>query len=132
MGLRNGEHAVHGTSFPNLTREISSRIVPLRDNVPTAMQGFRGLSQGAMEAGAISAKTKELMALALGIAAHCDGCIGFHVKALVSMGATLSEIEETIAVAVYMGGGPSLMYGASALAAYDQFTTKMPAAHAAA
>jgi len=111
-------------SYPDLTREISARVAKLRDTLPAAMHGFRGLSQGAMEEGAISAKTKELMALALGIAAHCEACIAFHVKALVAMGATPSEIEETIAVAVYMGGGPSLMFGASALAAYEQFTAR--------
>lgn len=111
-------------AFPKLARDISARLAVLRDNLPTTMQGFRTLSQGAMEEGAISAKTKELMALALGIAAHCDGCIAFHVKALVALGATLSEIEETVAVAVYMGGGPSLMYGADALTAYDQFTAR--------
>lgn len=109
-------------AFPKLARDISARLSVLRDNLPSTMQGFRTLSAGAMEEGAISARTKELMALALGIAAHCDGCIAFHVKALVSLGATLSEIEETVAVALYMGGGPSLMYGANALLAYDQFT----------
>jgi alkylhydroperoxidase/carboxymuconolactone decarboxylase family protein YurZ len=45
------------------------------------------------------------------------------------MGATRAEIEETIAVAVYMGGGPSLMYGADALAAFEQFE-QAKAAHA--
>lgn len=85
------------------------------------MHGFSQLSQSALEAGAVSAKTKELMALALGVAAHCDGCIGFHAKALVALGASRAEVEETLAVAIYMGGGPSLMYSADALTAFDQF-----------
>jgi AhpD family alkylhydroperoxidase len=34
----------------------------------------------------VSEKTKELIALALGVAAHCDGCLGFHVKALARRG----------------------------------------------
>jgi len=118
------------TSFPDLTRALSRRVSSLRDGQPQAMQGFRQLSDGALAAGAIDAKTKELIALALGVAAHCDGCIGFHAKALVALGARRAEIEETIAVAVYMGGGPSLMYGADALAAFEQFSQKA-AAHAA-
>jgi len=118
------------TSFPDLTRAISRRVSALRDGQPQAMQGFRQLSDGALTAGAVDAKTKELIALALGIAAHCDGCIGFHARALVALGARRAEIEETIAVAVYMGGGPSLMYGADALAAFEQFSEKA-AAHAA-
>ena len=63
-----------------------------------------------------------LIALALGVAAHCDACIGFHMKALVRLGATLPEIEEALGMCVYMGGGPSLMYASNALAAYKEFT----------
>ncbi|MGN6524965.1 MAG: carboxymuconolactone decarboxylase family protein [Burkholderiaceae bacterium] len=118
--------------YPRLTHEISARIAGLRGSQPAAMHGFRQLSAAAMDAGAISARHKELMALALGIGAHCEGCIGFHAKALAMMGATRAEVEETVAVAVYMGGGPALMVGASALDAYDQFRADAaPSAHEA-
>jgi AhpD family alkylhydroperoxidase len=60
-------------------------------------------------------------ALALSVAARCDPCIGFHAKALARLGATRREVDETLGVAVYMGGGPSLMYAASATAAFDEF-----------
>jgi alkylhydroperoxidase/carboxymuconolactone decarboxylase family protein YurZ len=43
------------------------------------------------------------------------------MQALVKLGATRQEVDETLAVATYMGGGPSLMYAASASAAYDEF-----------
>lgn len=51
------------------------------------------------------------------------GCIGFHSKALVKLGATREEFEEVLGMAIYMGGGPSLMYAADALLAYEQFFT---------
>jgi AhpD family alkylhydroperoxidase len=111
----------HHASYPERARDISSALAPLRRNQPGVMQGFHQLSQAALDAGTVSAKTKELMALALGVAAHCDGCIAFHAKALVGLGASRAEVEETLAVAVYMGGGPSLMYTADALTAFDQF-----------
>jgi AhpD family alkylhydroperoxidase len=111
----------HPTSYADKTREISSTLGQFRRNQPGVMHGFHQLSQSALEAGSVSAKTKELIALALGVAAHCDGCIGFHAKALVALGASRAEIEETLAVAVYMGGGPSLMYSADALTAFEQF-----------
>jgi AhpD family alkylhydroperoxidase len=111
----------HSTSFPERTREISSALAPLRHNQPGTMHAFHLLAQSSLEAGALPAKFKELVALALGVAAHCDGCIGFHAKALVGLGATRAEIEEVLSVAVYMGGGPSLMYSADALAAFEQF-----------
>ena len=56
------------------------------------------------------------------MASHCDGCIGFHVDALVKLGATRAEVDEALGMAVYMGGGPSLMYAADAIAAWEEFT----------
>ena len=61
-----------------------------------------------------------MIAIALSVAVRCDPCIGFHTKALVRLGATRQELDETLAVATYMGGGPSLMYAANAVAAFDQ------------
>ena len=83
------------------------------------MQGFGQLAKAAMAEGAISEKHKELMALAIGITQHCSGCIGFHVKALKRLGATQAELEEMLAVCVYMGGGPALMYASEALHAWE-------------
>ncbi|MDP2121007.1 MAG: carboxymuconolactone decarboxylase family protein [Hoeflea sp.] len=51
--------------------------------------------------------------------ARCDGCLAFHAKAARKYGATREEIVETIGVAVYMGGGPSMIYGAEALDAFN-------------
>lgn len=118
----------HSTAFPKRTREISTALAPMRRSQSGTMQAFNQLAQSAMAQGTLSAKFKELVALALGVAAHCDGCIGFHAKALVGLGATRAEVEEVLAVAVYMGGGPSLMYSADALAAFEQFETLAAAA----
>lgn len=85
------------------------------------MQAFYALSKAAGADGALDKKTKELVALAIGITQRCDGCIGFHSKALVSLGATRQEVAEIAAMSVYMGGGPALMYVADALRAFDQF-----------
>ena len=71
----------------------------------------------------IDPKTKEMIALGIGVASRCDGCIGFHVRTLVKMGMTLQELEELLGVAVYMGGGPSLMYAANALDAFKEFSS---------
>ena len=60
-----------------------------------------------MADGALTGKTKELMALALGVAARCDPCTGYHVRALVKLGASRQELDETLGVVVYMGGGPA-------------------------
>lgn len=90
--------------------------------MPELMRSFGALSQASMASGALDAKTKELIALAIGVASRCDGCIGFHTRTLVQLGTTQEELQEMLGVAVYMGGGPSLMYAANALAAFAEFS----------
>jgi AhpD family alkylhydroperoxidase len=70
----------------------------------------------------LSGKTKELIALAIGVAARCEGCVAFHAQALVRLGATRAEVEESLGVAILMGGGPSVMWATEALAAFDEFS----------
>jgi AhpD family alkylhydroperoxidase len=100
----------------------NKELAALRKEMPEAAAGFAQLARAATAPGVIDPKTKELMALAIGIATHCDGCIGFHAKAAIRHGATRGEVAETVAMCVYMGGGPSLMYGAKALAAFDELS----------
>ncbi|MBR0690554.1 carboxymuconolactone decarboxylase family protein [Bradyrhizobium manausense] len=115
-------------NYVDITRNISANLRKLRNDIPDTMKGFTALAQAATRDGALDKKTKELIALALGVAAHCDGCIGFHAEALVKLAATREEIEEALGMAVYMGGGPSLMYAADAIAAYEQFQRQTVAA----
>lgn len=110
-----------GTTYPELTAGISKQIAALRKGAPDAMKGFSAMAQGAIAGGELDEKTKELIAMGIAIALRCDGCIGFHTKALQRLGATRKEFEEMLAVTVYMGGGPSLMYAAQALDAWEQF-----------
>ncbi len=107
--------------YRSLTQDISAYMRELRTLQPEAMKGFGALAQGAGADGALDKKTKELIALAIGITQRCDGCIGFHAKALVELGASRQEIAEVASMSVYMGGGPALMYATDALRAYDQF-----------
>ncbi|CAA7627724.1 Uncharacterized homolog of gamma-carboxymuconolactone decarboxylase subunit [Candidatus Terasakiella magnetica] len=100
---------------------LSKMLGQVRGGTPDTMKAFSAMAKAATAEGALDTKTKELIALALGIAARCDGCLAFHAKAVVELGGTREEVMETIGMSVYMGGGPSLMYGALALEAYDQF-----------
>lgn len=108
-------------NYHELTQSVSKNLSTLRADIGDVMQGFSELAKAATRDGALDKKTKELIALALGVAGHCDACIGFHAKALVQLGASKAEVEEALGMAVYMGGGPSLMYAANAIAAYEQF-----------
>ena len=110
--------------YQELTTRINRHLGPFRTAAPEVMQGFGAMARGAMGAGALDEKTKELIAMAIGVAARCDGCLGFHAKALVRLGATPEEFQEMLGVAVYMGGGPSLMYAAHGLEAFEEFSAK--------
>ena len=107
-------------SYQDIIKDTSAEIAKLRAEIPDTLRGFSAMAQGASKPGALDAKTKELIAMAIGVANRCDACLGFHAKALVRLGATRQELDETLAVATYMGGGPSLMYAANAVAAFDQ------------
>lgn len=119
-------------TYPDITREVSAQLAKLRADVPDTLRGFSALAQAAGKAGALDKKAKELIAMALSVAARCDPCLGFHAEALVKLGCTRAEFEEMLGMCVYMGGGPALMYAAHALQAYEQFggegATATPAA----
>jgi AhpD family alkylhydroperoxidase len=108
--------------YREITRNVSASLSRFRNDMPELMKAFNTLAQAATSDGVLDHKTKELIALCLGVAGHCDACIGFHIRTLVKLGATRAEIEEALGVAVYMGGGPSLMYAADALAAFEQMS----------
>lgn len=110
------------SGYRELTATVSQHLATLRHDIPDVMKGFSELARAASREGALDKKTKELIALALGVAAHCDACIGFHVQALVKLGTTKAELEEALGMAIYMGGGPSLMYSANAVAAFEEFS----------
>ena len=103
----------------SLIQNINESLAPFRKSQSEAMLGFGQLAKASMAEGAITAKNKELIALAIGITQHCSGCVGFHVKALRKLGCTREELEEMLTICVYMGGGPALMYSAEALKAWD-------------
>lgn len=108
-------------SHKSLTQDVSAQLAKLRLSQSEVMAGFSQLAQAAIKDGALEKKTKEFVALGIAVASRCDDCIGFHVQTLVKLGATRAELEEVLGTAVYMGGGPSLMYAAHALKAYEEF-----------
>ncbi len=108
--------------FLELTQDATKGLAVLHTSTPAVMDSFGALARAATAKGAIDEKTKELIALALGVAARCEPCIGFHMQALVKLGVTHQEITEMLGVVTFMGGGPSLMYAASAVAAFEEFS----------
>ncbi len=107
-------------SFVQITTDVSRALATLRKEIPDTMQGFSALAKNALQDGALTELHKELIALAIAVTQRCDACVGFHVKALIRLGATREQIMETLGVCTYMGGGPALMYAAEAVRAYEE------------
>jgi len=103
---------------------IKDGMAALNQAIPETLKAFGEIGKSVYKDGALSAKTKEMMAVASAIAARCEGCIVWHVRGAVRHGMTKPELEELIGVAVHMGGGPSLTYGIKALESFDQLTAQ--------
>jgi len=109
-------------SWTKFLNDTMGRIGTLQKETPEMFDGFNAMSKAAKTSGALDEKTKELIALGIAISTRCDSCIGFHVKSLVRLKTTRAELCEALAMIGYMGGGPSIAFGAKALEAYDEFT----------
>lgn len=105
----------------NFMAQTEANIATFTKEVPQTAKGFGQMGQAAKADGALSEKTKEFIALGIAISTRCDSCIGFHVRSLVRLKATREELCEALAMATYMGGGPSYAFSAKALEAYDVF-----------
>jgi len=108
-------HVSHGKA---VLRDISPLHRELRRAIPDVYNGFGELSRAAFADGALDRKTKELIALAIGVVEGCDGCIASHGQAAARAGATRQEAAEAIGVTFLMHGGPATIHGARA---YDAF-----------
>ena len=108
--------------WKEFAKQTDVKMANVRKGMPEVAKGFAELAKAAIEPRALDSKTKELIALAVGITARCDGCLAYHARAAARFGATREEVLDVIGVSVYMGGGPSMIYGAEALAAFDGFT----------
>ena len=113
-----------GKEFKTITKDINQYIKELHKEIPDVVDAFSTMAKAATADNVLDKKTKELVALALGVSSHCDACLGFHTQALARLGATRAEVAEVLGMAVYMGGGPSMMYAADALRAFDEASEK--------
>jgi AhpD family alkylhydroperoxidase len=111
-------HSEHGKA---VLRELGPESRALRTAIPDVYKGFAELSKAAFAEGALDRRTKELIALAIGVVEGCDGCIASHAQSAVRAGATRQEAAEAIGVTFLMHGGPATVYGARAYDAFCEF-----------
>jgi AhpD family alkylhydroperoxidase len=108
----------HGRAVQEELREPARA---LRREIPDVYEGYRQLHAAAFAPGALDAKTKELVALAIAVSTQCDGCIASHARGAARERATPAEVAEALGVAIALNGGPGTVYGARAFAAFQEF-----------
>jgi AhpD family alkylhydroperoxidase len=97
--------------YKDILKSVHSGTAAIRQQIPEVYAD-----------GALSGKTKELMAVAIAVQNGCDGCIASHVRSAARKGASGAEMAEAIGVALQMGGGPASIYAPRAWAAFEEFS----------
>jgi len=85
---------------------------------PKMLSAYTALGDAAANTGPLDAKTRELIAIAVGVTTRCDGCIGAHTEAARKAGATEAEIAQTLATAIAINAGTAYVYSLRAMEAY--------------
>lgn len=107
--------------FHDVIDDLRGPTREFRRSAPDAWDGFGQLHKAAVSDGVVPGSMKELVALAIAVAQHCDGCVAYHAKAAARKGATREEAAEVLGVALLMAGGPASVWAPRALAAFDEF-----------
>ncbi len=103
--------------YPPSSREISEKR---RSLAPECEKAFQAFSQRVFADGAVPAKTKQLIAVAVAHVTQCPYCIKGHTKAALRQGATREELMEAIWVAAEMRAGAAYAHATIALTAMDE------------
>jgi AhpD family alkylhydroperoxidase len=100
--------------------ELREPAHELREHIPDVIGAYADMQRAVMTDGALSAKTKELIALAVAVTRECDGCIASHARGAARRGASEVEVAEALGVTVLMNGGPGTVWAPRALAAFRE------------
>ncbi len=103
--------------YPAFTREMAEKRAQLAPEVHDAFQTF---SARVFAAGALPAKIKQLIAVAVAHVTQCPYCIRGHTKQALRQGATPEEVMEAIWVAAEMRAGGAYAHAAIAIEVMDE------------
>jgi AhpD family alkylhydroperoxidase len=108
-------------------RETQNELISLgrrlREAIPGVYAGYAQMQGAAMGDGALPARIKELIALAIAVTRECDGCVLAHARGAARRGATAQEVAEAMGVAIGMNGGPGTVWAPRAYAAFEEFAS---------
>jgi AhpD family alkylhydroperoxidase len=110
------------TTAHETLHEVNDLGRQLKAAIPEVYAGYVQMSSAAMgEGGALPARIREVIALAIAVTRECDGCIAAHARGAARRGATAQEVAEALGVAIAMNGGPGTIWAPRAFAAFREF-----------
>ena len=98
--------------YPPPSKELAAKR---RELAPDIQAAFDAFSQRVFADGALPAKMKQIIAVAVAHVTQCPYCIKGHTKAALRHGATPQELMEAIWVAAEMRAGGSYAHSVIAL-----------------
>ncbi|MDA8356812.1 MAG: carboxymuconolactone decarboxylase family protein [Actinomycetota bacterium] len=107
--------------YHDVTESLRAPYRELSEAIPEVLGAYTDLHRAALADGALPARVKELIALAIAITRECDGCVAAHARGAARRGATVQEVAEIVGVAILMNGGPGTVWGPRALEAFHEF-----------
>jgi AhpD family alkylhydroperoxidase len=116
--------AIQVSKIKQLVKELDEEKKRISQALPDVYGRFRELVACMRKDGALPAKVKELIAVAIGVANGCDTCIISHIGHALEFGATLEEISEAASVALVMNGGEALAHLPIALRVAEELRGK--------
>src|SRR3954465_1606976 len=103
--------------YPPTTRELAQQR---RELAPAAQTAFDAFGKAVFADGALPAKIKQIIAVAVAHVTQCPYCIKGHTKAAHRAGATPQELMEAIWVAAEIRAGARFAHSALPLATIDE------------
>lgn len=107
-------------NWPNLLKHMQKSTALLQKSNPEILEAFKGVRDANHASDAIDEKTRELIAIGVAAALHCDGCIASHVSKAKKAGATIEEVGAAIGTAMTIGIGSQYVQALNVMDAYDQ------------
>jgi AhpD family alkylhydroperoxidase len=104
-----------------ILKDFMKHFGALNRDIPDTRNAFSDLLKTVHVDGALSAKFKEIICIAVSVLAPCKSCMVYHTKQAIAAGATREEIMEACAVAIVMGGGPAASHVAVVQDALDRW-----------
>jgi AhpD family alkylhydroperoxidase len=109
--------------FTKFRQDMNRKIL---DKGTLETKRFFGIDEAAYKAGALDAKTKELMGLVASMVLRCDDCITYHIIQALDKGATQAEFFESFSIALIVGGSIIIPHLRRAVAFLEEMTQKNP------